>query len=162
MKFPKWTWAVVAAAAILTVGYLESTQVRSQAAKPVATNNDTPRRSDGKPDLNGVWTERFDGTDTLPGQVDEKGSVDAVLRSRTGGLYAAEIDGHVIATDLCTNRSTGRRYAIWNSIRCRKILNSSVSRGACPASVSRNRSCSRIIKSCCSTPGGPRSPTSIA
>ena len=97
MKFPKWAWAIVAAAALLAVGYLASAQVRSQAAKPVATENDTPRRPDGKPDLNGVWTERFDGTDTLPGQVDEKGSVDAVLRSRTGGLYAAEIDGHVIA-----------------------------------------------------------------
>jgi len=71
-------------------------KVESEAAKPVAGTS-TPRRADGKPDLNGMWTDRFTGRDRLNGQIDAKGSVVATpINSRTGGLYAAEIDGSVM------------------------------------------------------------------
>ncbi len=97
MKLLAWGWvigigAVVAAAASLgTFGKVAPPAAQGTAAEGV------PRRPDGQPDLNGVWSERFDGTDTLGGTIDEKGSVDAVLRSRTGGLLALEIDGSVMA-----------------------------------------------------------------
>ena len=69
-------------------------KAEDEAARPAAT---TPRRADGAPDLNGVWTDRFTGRDRLTPQIDAEGSVVATpINSRTGGLYAAEIDGSVL------------------------------------------------------------------
>jgi hypothetical protein len=67
---------------------------------PVDPNAPTPHRPDGQPDLNGVWTIRTtannDGGGNLPSVIDEFGSEKALLPSRKGGLYTAEIDGALV------------------------------------------------------------------
>jgi hypothetical protein len=65
----------------------------------------TPRRADGKPDLNGVWTDRFDGSglganatleETQRELASNGGIVSSVMApSRLGGLYSGEQDGKV-------------------------------------------------------------------
>lgn len=63
-------------------------------------NAPTPHRPDGQPDLNGVWTMRTtansDGGGNLPAVIDADGSEKALMPSRKGGLYTAEIDGAVV------------------------------------------------------------------
>jgi hypothetical protein len=65
----------------------------------------TPRLPDGHPDLNGVWTQRYDGGPGSSGRVDAKDvSADGkkfsfppcCQGSRLGGLYTAEQDGRVL------------------------------------------------------------------
>ena len=70
---------------------------KAESETSTSTAGTTPRRADGKPDLNGMWTDRFTGRDRLNPQIDAEGSVVATpIASRTGGLYAAEIDGSVL------------------------------------------------------------------
>jgi hypothetical protein len=57
----------------------------------------TPRLPDGKPDLNGVWTNRGDNTDA--DVFVTNGLVSTAVccnHSRLGGLFSAEQDGHVM------------------------------------------------------------------
>jgi hypothetical protein len=79
------------------------------AQAPVAGTADskaaTPRLPDGHPDLNGVWTERYDGGPGSSGKVDPKDVKEGGQLylfppccggSRLGGLYTAEQDGIVL------------------------------------------------------------------
>ena len=56
----------------------------------------TPRRANGKPDLNGVWTNHLYEGAGKEASVDEDGNPYTHFASRTGGLYAIEIDGKVV------------------------------------------------------------------
>jgi len=71
-----------------------------------ATDSATPRRADGHPDLNGVYTQLLDAGPTSAGKVTSKDlSADGKVltsgisgaRSRLGGLYSAEQDGRVMS-----------------------------------------------------------------
>src|SRR5690348_3807219 len=65
----------------------------------------TPRRADENPDLNSVWTDRFDGSGLGANATLEQtqlelaatgGIVSSVMgKSRLGGLYSGEQDGKV-------------------------------------------------------------------
>ena len=58
----------------------------------------TPRRANGKPDLNGIWSNRTtDGGDDLPGVIGKDGDLKVSFAGRLGGVYSAEIDGAVMA-----------------------------------------------------------------
>ncbi len=88
--------AVVAALLSVVVYRADSAAAGTQADKSVAAASTTPRRPDGKPDLNGVWTQRFDGSDELPAQFGPDGSVNVVIGTATLGLYGAEQGGSVM------------------------------------------------------------------
>ena len=84
---------LLTAALLVSASLQGSAQVGTQATKPVAGTTATPRRADGKPELNGVWTEPLQG---VQGQVEADGSGTSLLTSRMGGLYSVEIDGAVL------------------------------------------------------------------
>src|ERR1700687_4314223 len=68
----------------------------SKNTKSDAATTTTPRRADGKPDLNGIWTTHLYAGSGQEAHVDEKGNPVTIFASRTGGLYATEIDAKVM------------------------------------------------------------------
>jgi hypothetical protein len=71
-----------------------------QGAAASAPTDQTPRTPDGKPDITGVWLtpqEQMDGAfdQKAGGETDNK-KVESTFVSRTGGLYATEIDGFIM------------------------------------------------------------------
>ena len=97
-------WCPLAIATLLLMQPLcVSAQTREAGAAD--SNAATPHLPDGHPNLNGVWTERYDGGPGSSGKVDPKNVKDGGKLylfppccggSRLGGLYSAEQDGIVL------------------------------------------------------------------
>ena len=81
---------------IVVVSAAACSGVKADPAKSISSTATTPRGPDGKPDVTGVWGRAGQGGTAGQKATASDNAVQSAFYTRTGGLYALEIDGSVM------------------------------------------------------------------